>query len=125
MSSNKDIVTDFIRAWSTLDADKLADYFADDGCYHNIPLEPVIGRENIRNFIKTFLTTWTQTHWEILNIASAGEVVMVERLDRTKTTSGNVDLPCVGVFEMSDAKIKIWRDYFDLGTYMNAMKNDA
>jgi limonene-1,2-epoxide hydrolase len=28
-----------------------------------------------------------------------------------------VDLPCCGVFEMKGGKIKVWRDYFDLGTY--------
>jgi len=32
-----------------------------------------------------------------------------------------VDLPCVGVFEMRDGKIAVWRDYFDLGTYQRAM----
>jgi hypothetical protein len=45
-----------------------------------------------------------------------------ERLDKTKTTKGNVDLPCVGVFELRDGKIKEWRDYFDLATYRNALK---
>jgi limonene-1,2-epoxide hydrolase len=32
-----------------------------------------------------------------------------------------VDLPCAGVFEMQGGKIKVWRDYFDLGTYVKAM----
>ncbi|MEC7368353.1 MAG: limonene-1,2-epoxide hydrolase family protein [Pseudomonadota bacterium] len=42
-------------------------------------------------------------------------------MDRTKTQRGNVDLPCFGVFEMEGGKIKVWRDYFDLGTFMKAM----
>ena len=32
-----------------------------------------------------------------------------------------VDLPCCGVFEMQDGKIKVWRDYFDMGTYVQAL----
>jgi limonene-1,2-epoxide hydrolase len=48
--------------------------------------------------------------------------VVRERTDRTKTTQGDVDLPCVGVFGMREGRITVWRDYFDLATYMNAMK---
>lgn len=121
MSDNASIVKAFIHAWTTLDSGQLANYFTQDGCYHNMPRDPVIGRENIRRFIDGFLRTWTETEWEILNIASSGSVVLVERLDRTKTTAGNVDLPCVGVFEIEAGKIKVWRDYFDMGTYTSAM----
>ncbi len=119
--SNADIVRSFIESWSTLDAEALAAYFTEDGCYYNIPTQPVQGREAVKEFIKNFTATWTETHWEILNIAEAGNVVFCERIDRTKTTQGNVDLPCNGVFEMQDGKIKEWRDYFDLSTFMNAM----
>ena len=28
-----------------------------------------------------------------------------------------VDLPCCGVFEMEDGKIRVWRDYFDMATF--------
>jgi len=57
-----------------------------------------------------------------LNIAAVGDVVIAERLDRTRTSTGDVDLPCVGVFEMVDGKISIWRDYFDMATFTSAMQ---
>jgi limonene-1,2-epoxide hydrolase len=47
--------------------------------------------------------------------------VIVERLDRTKAGDKAVDLPCTGVFELENGKIKVWRDYFDLGTYAKGM----
>ncbi len=72
--------------------------------------------------IKNFTASWTSTEWELLNIASQGNVVFTERVDRTKTTRGDVDLPCAGVFEMEDGKIKEWRDYFDLATFTGPMK---
>jgi len=123
MTDNVAVIRDFIQAWSSLDADRLASYFTEDGTYFNIPTQPVSGRENVRNFIRAFLSTWTETRWDIVQILGAGDLVFAERVDRTKTTQGNVDLPCVGVFEMADGKIRVWRDYFDLATFMNAMKS--
>ncbi len=120
--TNAEIIRNFIEAWSRLDADELAEYFAEDGCYHNIPAQPVTGKENVRKFIQGFLSTWTETDWEILNLAEQDGVVYCERIDKTKTTQGDVDLPCFGVFEMADGKISVWRDYFDMNTFMSAMK---
>lgn len=118
---NTAIVREFIESWSTLEAKRLGAYFTEDGTYFNIPAQPVVGRENIEQFIAGFTATWTKTTWDILNIAEDNGIVYCERLDRTETTNGNVDLPCFGVFEMQDGKIHVWRDYFDMGTFMNAM----
>jgi len=122
MADNVAILREFIEAWSTLDAERLAGYFTEDGIYHNMPAQPVAGRANVQKFIAGFLASWTETNWDILNICGSGDLVFAERLDRTKTTQGDVDLPCVGVFEMHNGKIRVWRDYFDLGTYMKAMQ---
>lgn len=122
MTDNVAVIREFITAWSSLDADRLAEFFTEDGTYHNIPTQPVAGKENVRNFIRGFLSTWTETRWDVVQILGEGDLVFAERLDRTKTTQGNVDLPCVGVFEMQNGKIRVWRDYFDLGTFMKAMK---
>ncbi|MEE2876100.1 MAG: limonene-1,2-epoxide hydrolase family protein [Chloroflexota bacterium] len=43
-------------------------------------------------------------------------------MDRTEMGDKKVDLPCTGVFEMEDGKIKVWRDYFDLNTFRKAME---
>ena len=51
-------------------------------------------------------------------------MVIVERLDRTEVGDIKVDLPCCGVFEMEEGKIKIWRDYFDKGTYTKPFSKD-
>ena len=119
--SNINTIKNFCEAWSRRDAGELAEYFTDDGVYYNMPIQPVAGKENVKVFIENFLATWTDTDWEILNMAEAGDVVFCERVDKTKTTQGDVDLPCVGVFEMTEGKIKVWRDYFDMNTYTSAM----
>ena len=120
-NDNVAIVTEFIEAWSRLDADELASFFTEDGCYHNMPLGPVSGRENVRNMIAGFIANWTGTKWDLLQIMGSGDVVIAERLGRTQAGDKSVDLPCVGVFEMEAGKIKVWRDYFDLATYTKAL----
>ena len=114
-------ITEFVAAWSRLDPDELAGYFAEDGCYYNMPVGPVVGRDNVRAMIAAFTADWTATQWDLLNIVGAGDVVIAERLDRTYAGDKAVDLPCTGVFEMENGKIKIWRDYFDMATFTSAM----
>ena len=117
---NTATIKEFVARWSDLDAAKLASYFTEDGTYFNMPAKPVVGRENIQTFISRFIANWTETNWDILNIAESNDVVYCERLDRTKTSNGNVDLPCFGVFEMKNGKIHVWRDYFDMNTFIKA-----
>ena len=123
MKDNEEIVVEFIHAWSRLDVDELVSFFTEDAIYHNIPVDPVSGKKTIEAFIKSFISTWAETRWEILNVVSKENLVITERIDRTKMTGGgSVDLPVVGVFEMEDGKIKAWRDYFDMNTYLKALE---
>ena len=121
MATNSEIIRGFVETWSTLDVKKLIDFFAEDGCYYNMPAQPVRGKNNVEVLISNFLASWTETTWDIINISESGNVVFCERLDRTKTTAGDVDLPCVGVFEMQYGKIKERLDYFDMNTFVSAM----
>ena len=124
MSDNVQTIKAFIAAWSNLDVDELVGYFCEDGIYYNMPAQPVQGHEKLKLFIEGFIAKWTKTTWETLNIVGEGNVVIVERLDRTEVGDIKVDLPCCGVFEMEEGKIKIWRDYFDMGTYTKPFNKD-
>jgi len=121
VNTNETIVREFIAAWSNLDVEELIGYFAKDGTYHNMPMAPVTGQDNLHGFIKAFLASWEKTDWEITNLLVNGDLVMVERVDRTSVGGRYVELPCLGVFEMENGKIKVWRDYFDMATFTNAM----
>ena len=120
MADNAAVVRDFIAAWSRLDPSELAGFFAEDGVYHNIPASPVRGRKAIEQFIVGFINPWTSTRWEVLNVVASGDIVVAERIDRTRMGEKQVDLPCCGVFEMAGGRIQVWRDYFDMQTYMRA-----
>ena len=121
MIDNEKIVREFVAAWSNLNADELVAYFTEDGVYHNMPAQPVSGHDNLRSFISGFLRDWEKTDWEILNLLAGGDIVMVERIDRTVAAGKAVELPCFGIFKMKEGKITVWRDYFDMSTYINGL----
>lgn len=117
MVENEKIIRDFIAAWSRLNTDEIVGYFSEDGVYHNMPFKPVKGHADLKAFIANFIKDWTATDWDILTLVSTGDTVVAERLDRTRLGERSVNLPCCGVFEMADGKIRVWRDYFDMATY--------
>lgn len=121
-SRNEQVVLDFFEAWERLDPEELAGYFTEDGIYHNVPAQPVQGRENVERLIRGFIADWTGTEWEVRTLVSDGDVVVAERIDHVTAGDRSVDLPVVGVFEMEDGRIAAWRDYFDLATYQRGLE---
>ena len=119
--NNEATVRDFITAWSRLNPSELASYFSEDGVYHNMPSEAVVGRDNIERFIAGFIRPWESTDWEGINLLADGDIVMVERLDKTVVAGSPVNLPCFGYFQLTNGEITLWRDYFDLTTYTTAL----
>ena len=120
MSDNEGTIRDFVNAWSRLDVDEIVGYFTEDGIYHNMMLDPVKGRTALKGFIGAFIANWSDAKWEIVNLVSRGDLVIAERVARMKAGGKPVALPCCGVFEMEEGKIKVWRDYFDLATFSKA-----
>ena len=121
METNERVIRSFIAAWSRLDPKEIVEYFAEDGVYHNMPMGPVAGRDNVEKLIRGFIGSWSETKWELLHVLSSGNVVVTERIDRIRAGDKSVALPVVGVFELEGGKIAKWRDYFDLATYQRAM----
>ncbi len=118
MGSNLAVVETFVAAINSKDVDSVMEFFAPDAVYHNMPMAPVSGFEAIRQVIERFIGPAEQVDWQILTIAETGDSVMAERLDIFVLDGKTVELPCNGVFEMQDGKIKIWRDYFDMATWL-------
>ena len=113
-TENERLVNDFCETWKSRNLDKIMDFFTDDAVYHNIPMEPARGRHAIRQVIKSFLPMASAVEFKILRSASAGNVVMNERVDVFQMGAKHVELPVAGVFEVRDGKISAWRDYFDV-----------
>src|SRR5688500_16513412 len=99
------VVRSFCEAWSRRDVDDLLSFFTDDAVYHNIPIDPVKGKEQIRSVLEMFVPPAQAITFEILNIASSGDVVLTERVDRFTIGERNISIPVMGVFEIADGKI--------------------
>jgi limonene-1,2-epoxide hydrolase len=126
MESPIEVVRRFCAAWSDgMAAGDLAAFFTDDAVYHNIPLAPVTGREAIANNFATFIRPGAPgiegLEFRVINIAAAGPVVMTERVDVFKLPDRTFELQVMGTFEVSDGKIKAWRDYFDMNQFTSRM----
>ncbi|MDI2126052.1 SgcJ/EcaC family oxidoreductase [Yinghuangia seranimata] len=120
------LVDEFIAAWGRLDPDELAGYFAEDATYHNIPIMPVTGRQEVRDFIAGFVGPFTGAHFTVHHQAVNGDTVLNERTDTFTFANGNtLDIQVMGVFELRDGKIQNWRDYFDLAAVTEALAKNA
>src|SRR5690606_29205327 len=116
MTDSDDVVRALCRSWSTPDPDEIAAYCAEDAVYHNIPMEPVVGRAAIRDFVAGFLGTFASIDFEIHRQVTSGGLVMNERTDTMRGKDGrSLALPVMGVFAVEGGLITAWRDYFDIG----------
>lgn len=117
------VVSEFCAAWSRLNVDQIMSFFTDDAVYHNIPMPVAKGKDVIRKTIEGLLKGTVSIKFDILHSATAGNVVMNERVDSFDANGKHVSLPVMGVFEITnDGKIKAWRDYFDLEMYMKQIR---
>lgn len=112
-----ELVRTMIAGWEALDADAVAACFAEDGVWHNMPYPPIIGRAAIAASIGRFIDTATEVRFAVHHIAEITEgVVITERNDIFRQKDGRtLDIPVMGIFEITDRKITAWRDYFDGG----------
>lgn len=113
----EEIVRDFCDAWSRRDIDELLSFFTEDAVYHNMPIEAVQGTDGIRNMLNLFVPGADAITFDIVHIASSGDVVHTERVDTFVMGDKSVVLPVAGVFELRGGKIAAWRDYFDMGAW--------
>lgn len=121
MATPADVVKEFIAAWPAGDAKKLASFFSEDAVYHNIPIEPVKGREAIEATFSGFMGMAETIRFDVLHQVADGPVVMTERVDHFISAARTISLPVMGVFEVHDGAITAWRDYFDMSQFTSQM----
>jgi limonene-1,2-epoxide hydrolase len=126
MTSATDLISKFCAEWEKgPDVDTIVGYFTDDAVYHNIPVDPVVGPDAIRNMFSMFTTGVEKIEFRVRNIAAVGDVVLTERVDVFVLPHVTIELPVMGTFEVRDGKIAAWRDYFDLNQYMSQLAGSS
>ena len=117
-SDNLEVVRRFCDAFSRRNPDEILDFFTDDAVYHNMPMPPVQGKAGIKTVLDMFLKPAQSAEFIVLKIAEGDDgAVLTERLDKFALGGKNIELPVMGVFELTDGKIAAWRDYFDMAAW--------
>jgi limonene-1,2-epoxide hydrolase len=90
--------------------------FAADASYRvNAWNDALVGVDAIGKDFERQRGLWTDFRYDLLNIATVGNVVFAERLDTVHMAGRDVNIHVTGVFELNDAgKITSWREYFDM-----------
>ena len=91
--SNKNKVIGFINSWNDRDIEGIVEVLSPDCFYHNIPMDPIKGREDIRAYLEPFVQMTTNIEWIIHQIAENDEgVVLTERTDRFEINGQWMDI---------------------------------
>jgi limonene-1,2-epoxide hydrolase len=115
------LVREFCQAWVDADHDKVVGFFTEDGVYHNIPVDPLVGHDAIRAMVDGFTNGMglKVVEFRIDVMLSRGSTVVTERVDIFAKADGvHVELPVLGIFEFEGDKIARWREYFDMNQFM-------
>lgn len=112
-----DIATAFCAAWDRRDTDAIFSLLAPDCFFHNMPIAPLIGHDQIRPVVTGFFAMADKVEFDVMAMAVAPNgTVLVERVDRFLINDKDLALPVMGAFEIAGGKITVWRDYFDQKT---------
>lgn len=88
-------------------------FFDEEAVYHNMPMEPIRGRDAILRALAEFMDMGGRVSVDMVHMVSDGAIVMTERVDHFIGTGTAISLPVMGIFEVHDHAITAWRDYFD------------
>lgn len=116
-----DIVRAFIAAVEAKDIDRALAFVGENCEYDNVPMGKMFGAEAIRAALGPFLGAASEVEWVVHREAATGSIVFNERVDRFRFTHGWVEIPVTGVWEVTDGRITLWRDYFDQEMFRSQM----
>jgi limonene-1,2-epoxide hydrolase len=109
-----------LAAWSTLDVERILEYFAPDAVWDAQPAVTHGGIGEIRSALVEYLEHITFAEMRLRNIAVTGNTVLTERIDSFVLEGHRLAVPVMGAFEVVDGKIAAWRDYYELGSHQHA-----
>jgi deazaflavin-dependent oxidoreductase (nitroreductase family) len=123
MSTPAQVVEQFLDHLNAQRIDDGMDLLTEDVFYHNIPMDPMTGREAVRQSAHEFgMGSTLHVEWQLVSLAAADDVVLTERIDIFTAADGKqISMPLMGSFRIRDGYIAEWRDYFDLSELQRQM----
>lgn len=108
-----EIVTAMLDAFSRSDVDAGMSYVAENIAYTNVSLPTVRGRSRVGRIFAGLEKPAVGFGYEMINVSADGATVLTERVDELRFGPVALQFWVCGRFEVRDAQIVVWRDYFD------------
>jgi limonene-1,2-epoxide hydrolase len=126
--SAEGVVRNFAAAFSTLDAQAVASYLADDLVYTNTGMPTILGKPTAQAFMAQFLPLFSYASFEVLSLMSRGHEVLMRRVEHYTVSlqspigkvGASFDLPVMGRYVVRDCLIAEWGDYWDTSMFTRA-----
>ena len=113
------VVAALVDACSRKDLDAVCALVTDDVVYDNVPVGVVHGPDGVRKVLSGGITdAATAIEWTVSVQTESGPDVMHERVDAFLVNGTWVRIPIAARFTVRDGKVSLWRDYFDLQSYL-------
>ena len=117
-----EIVRQFMTLMEPLNYDEALKLVSANCEYTNPPpLGTVYGPAGVRAVLEPFFGPTKENEFRVLREAGAGQVVILERIDRLLLGDIWVVLAVSGVFDVHVGLITYWRDYFDAPTILSQL----
>ena len=110
--ANVALVTDFCASWSTRDLKQVIPRFADSGVYRmSETTPPVTGPAGLTERLGSWMQSSDRITFKILDTFASGPIVINHRIDTFESKTRPLTWEGVGVFFISNGRIKEWSDY--------------
>jgi limonene-1,2-epoxide hydrolase len=114
---NIDLVLRHLEGFGDIERfiDSVGETAAADIEWFNSGFPTYYGLEHTKQGLKGFGSKFRGIRIECVNLAEDGNKVWTERIDYLINFDGTtaMALPCMGIFEIENGRIRHWRDYFD------------
>lgn len=123
--SAEQVVRTFLAALEALDVERILELSHPEIVYQNVPLPPTRGKVAFERVMRSMTRYGTGFEAKLHNLAANGDVVLTERTDILEAGRFRAAFWVCGTFEVRDAKVVLWRDYFDWPTVLAASAKGA
>ncbi|MAH93864.1 MAG: hypothetical protein CME99_11910 [Hyphomonas sp.] len=115
------VAKDMVAAWNDLDVDRIANLFSEDAVLHSMMIEPIHGRETLREHLGALLKNATRLELQLKTVSATGNTVFLERVDDFDVNGKHGAVPVTGVLVIEGGKVTEWREYYDRNELLTEM----
>jgi limonene-1,2-epoxide hydrolase len=113
-------VEKILDAWNRTNFEDVAGLFTEDGIFHSVMRPPLVGRDTIYKHLRTLQSAkpGNEVDIQVKHIGVIDGLVFTERLDKVLMNGKRGEIPAVGIFEVRNGQVALWREYYDRETLL-------